>query len=54
MLDVQTDFVPLPIPPTKASPELPIALQRNGITVSVTWPSSRLEDSAAWVREILR
>jgi transposase len=54
MLDVQTDFVPLPIASAKASAQLRIELQRNGITVSVMWPSSRLEDSAAWVREILR
>lgn len=31
-----------------------IELQHNGITVSVTWSASRVADSAAWVREILR
>lgn len=53
-------FVALPmIAPTPRAPEaaqvnVRIEIQRNGTTVSVLWPHSRLSDSAAWVREVLQ
>jgi transposase len=43
-----------PPEPASSAPDLRIELQRNGITVSVTWPASRGAESAAWVREVLR
>jgi transposase len=31
-----------------------IDIERNGTSVSVLWPHSRLSESAAWVREVLQ
>jgi len=59
-VDVQSAFVPLPLAtvaaraPSAAAADVRIEIQRNGATVSVMWPAGRLEDSVAWVREILR
>jgi transposase len=59
-LDETPGFVALPmksIPQQQAATsnaEIRLELQRNGITVVVTWPSSRAAESAAWVREVLR
>jgi len=59
-VDVQSAFVQLPVATAAARTpgitptEVRIEIQRNGATVSVMWPACRLEDSVAWVREILR
>jgi len=57
-VDVQSAFVPLPLATVAArapsAADVRIEIQRNGATVSVMWPAGRLEDSVAWVREILR
>jgi transposase len=60
LIDETPGFVALPMgsfqhPQACASDgEIRIELQRNGITVSMTWPASRAAESAAWVREVLR
>jgi len=59
-VDVQSAFVQLPVATAAARTpgitptEVRIEIQRNGATVSIMWPACRLEDSVAWVREILR
>lgn len=59
-VDVQSAFMPLPLTtvaaraPSVAAADVRIEIQRNGATISVMWPACRLEDSVAWVREILR
>lgn len=61
-VDVQSAFVPLPLATVAArapsaaaaAADVRIEIQRNGATVSVMWPACRLDDSVAWVREILR
>lgn len=58
-IDTVPTFIPLPIavtPPAPESPAVPmrIEVQRNGITIAIDWPAERLNDSAAWVREIFR
>lgn len=58
-IDSAAAFIALPIAVTPAPPEstavpVRIEVQRNGITIAIDWPAGRLDDSAAWVREILR
>jgi transposase len=59
-IDDRSGFVALAMEPLRQQQAVTsdggirIELQRNGITVSVTWAASRLADSAAWVREVLR
>ena len=58
-IDTVPAFIPLPMAVTSPAPESPavpvrIEVQRNGITIAIDWPAERLNDSAAWVREILR
>ncbi|MCP1118267.1 transposase [Robbsia andropogonis] len=58
-IDTVPAFIPLPMAVTSPAPESPsvpvrIEVQRNGITIAIDWPAGRLDDSAAWVREILR
>jgi transposase len=58
-IDTAPAFIPLPIPVTPPAPQRPavsmrIEVQRNGITIAIDWPAEHLNDSAAWVREILR
>ena len=58
--NVKPAFVALPMPaPTPPVPaavqvNVRIDIERNGTTVSILWPHSRLSDSAAWVREVLQ
>lgn len=53
----QDAFVPLALPAPETAPvpgDIRIELRRGATTVSVTWPLAAVEQSAAWVREILR
>lgn len=59
-IDATPGFVELPMgefqqqQAAASGGEIRIELQRNGITMLVTWPASRAAESAAWVREVLR
>jgi len=45
-------FIPLPVPAVPA--DIRIELQRSGMAINVTWPSSAAPECAAWLRELLR
>lgn len=58
-LDTTPAFVALPLTcvapaPTVSTAAISIEVQRNDITVRVSWPASDVGESAAWVREVLR
>ncbi|CAN5488507.1 hypothetical protein BH09PSE5_BH09PSE5_33750 [soil metagenome] len=54
------EFVPLQLPGPGAlntsapPPDIRIELQRSGLSVTVTWPTSAAAQCAGWLREILR
>lgn len=57
--DVAPALVALPlnaVAPTCAGvgADIQMQVQRNDITVLVSWPSAQAAESAAWVREVLR
>ncbi|KRB95801.1 transposase [Hydrogenophaga sp. Root209] len=49
-------FVPVPLPPAACTPapDIHIELRRGAISVSVTWPLEAAEQSAVWMRELLK
>jgi transposase-like protein len=48
------EFIPLQLPAPKSPADIRIELQRSGVSVSVTWPTSAAEQCATWMREVLR
>jgi transposase len=51
------EFVPLQVPASGTAalqPDIRIQLQRAGVSVTVTWPTSAAAQCASWLREILR
>ncbi|WP_429496860.1 transposase [Robbsia andropogonis] len=59
-IEVKPTFISLPMdtPTPSALDTAPVCvridIERNGASVSVSWPLSRLNDSAAWLREVLQ
>ncbi len=49
-----SSFVPVQLQPDSTAADIRIELERNGIVVKVSWPTSAASDCGAWLREVLR
>lgn len=47
-------FVPLALSSPAAHSDIRIDVERNGVAISVRWPTSAAPECAAWLRELLR
>jgi transposase-like protein len=47
-------FVPLQCHPDLAPADIRIEVERKGMVVKVSWPTSAASDCGAWLREVLR